>query len=341
MRHLLHPFPQGTGALKSSKCWPGLHKAQYFRLHAQQPKALHEQQSSSPPHAHQPSSEDALIDSLLEPPSIDYLKQRNKSKLQPPAIKPLPPLDNCKHFVNLTNGLEALPLLHELGLHYNYVRIQSTACEQQKWESLIVDLDTNMLMSLALGQCCLVWDYGSRHHKTGNPRALWLGLEFIRYALTKLWFGKEAAARCGALPRGYNAALQFDEYLRYFSKPTLRRMRYFSKWVHPHTTELRLHGVYSLTTHDDDSEFYHSVLYNHEGPNTPNTSIQRPPSSSLAAGPLNGPESLEIQEPIAGKPKDVHGTDALLASKGLSVHYRGLTFHEFVQQQRDLGLSNE
>mmetsp|Transcript_1782 Transcript_1782/g.4509 ORF Transcript_1782/g.4509 Transcript_1782/m.4509 type:complete len:334 (-) Transcript_1782:585-1586(-) len=333
MAHLsLSPLPSGTaGALKSSKCWPGLHRVQRTHVHAQQP---------SSPQRQQPTT-DAIIDALLEPPSIEYYKQRNKSKLQPPAIQPLPPLANCKHFVNLTNGLEALPLLHELGLHYNYIRIQSTACEQQKWESLIVDLDANLLMSLALGQCCLVWDYGSRHLATGNPRALWLGLEFIRYACTKMWLGREAAARCGALPRGYNATGQFDEYLRRFSRPTLRRMRYFSKWVHPQTTELRLHGVYSLTAHDDDSEFYHSILFNHEGPNTPNTSVQRPLSFDWDASPVDRPESLQSQVPIAGKPKDVHGTEALLGKHGLSVHYRGLSFAEFVQQQQDLGLTGE
>eukprot|EP00967_Tisochrysis_lutea_P023931 scaffold27462_cov20-Tisochrysis_lutea.AAC.1 len=181
---------------------------------------------------------------------------------------------------------------HKATVLTNGVLLFLAACEQQKWESLIVDLDANLLMSLALGQCnrffilkpvlacahllvfaakkasevkargplffgskgnckglatcstytrkgkshiavpayegryaeakkvpfpgkglqrccivlksardCLVWDYGSRHLATGNPRALWLGLEFIRYACTKMWLGREAAARCGALPR--------------------------------------------------------------------------------------------------------------------------------------------
>ena len=30
----------------------------------------------------------------------------------------LPPLARCRHFVNLTNGLEALPVLQQLGLNY-------------------------------------------------------------------------------------------------------------------------------------------------------------------------------------------------------------------------------
>lgn len=52
---------------------------------------------------------------------------------------------------------------------------------------------------------CLVYDCGSRTHSgpgVGNPRALWVGLEFVRYAYTKVWLGPEAAARCGALCRG-------------------------------------------------------------------------------------------------------------------------------------------
>jgi hypothetical protein len=34
---------------------------------------------------------------------------------------------------------------------------------------------------------CVVWDTGCRNRKTGAPRALWYGLEFIRFALNRCW----------------------------------------------------------------------------------------------------------------------------------------------------------
>lgn len=56
---------------------------------------------------------------------------------------------------------------------HTYVRLESTACEQGRLEALLLGLDANLLMSLALGHCCLVWDLGSRNKTFAVPRALW------------------------------------------------------------------------------------------------------------------------------------------------------------------------
>lgn len=85
---------------------------------------------------------------------------------------------------------------------HSFTRIQSTACEQQNFEGVISELDPNLLTSLALGHVCLVYDCGSRITTWGVPRAAWYGVEFVRYCVTRLWLGREAAARCGALVRG-------------------------------------------------------------------------------------------------------------------------------------------
>ena len=53
------------------------------------------------------------------------------------------------------------------------MRLESTACEQGRLEALLLGLDANLLMSLALGHCCLVWDLGSRNKTFAVPRALW------------------------------------------------------------------------------------------------------------------------------------------------------------------------
>ena len=42
-------------------------------------------------------------------------------------------------------------------------RLQSTWCEQQKFEELVLQSDAGLMMALATGQTCLVWDFGSRN----------------------------------------------------------------------------------------------------------------------------------------------------------------------------------
>lgn len=68
----------------------------------------------------------------------------------------LPDLRRCSHFVNLTNGLEALPTLCQLQLPFGFVRIQSTTCEQQRFEKLVNDLDAGLMMALALAAWCTI-----------------------------------------------------------------------------------------------------------------------------------------------------------------------------------------
>jgi hypothetical protein len=64
----------------------------------------------------------------------------------------VPPLTACRHYLNLTNGVEAAPGLQALGLPYSLLRLPSTRCEQQQFEALVNDLDGDLLLRLALGQ---------------------------------------------------------------------------------------------------------------------------------------------------------------------------------------------
>jgi hypothetical protein len=61
---------------------------------------------------------------------------------------------------------------------FQYFRLQSTHCEVRNYEGIIENLDYNLLMSLALGYVCVVYDYGSRGNgmddeREGIPRAFW------------------------------------------------------------------------------------------------------------------------------------------------------------------------
>ena len=63
-----------------------------------------------------------------------------------------------KHFINLTNGIEAIPFLD----NYEFVRIPSTYCEAKAWDKLMLSLDSNFLMNLAVGNTCIIYDYSQK-----------------------------------------------------------------------------------------------------------------------------------------------------------------------------------
>ena len=94
-----------------------------------------------------------------------------------------------KHFLNLSNGAEALASLRAAGLpieQIGFVRIQSTHCEQGEFHAILQNLDHNLLMHLALGFECRIYDFGVRQPPY-VPRAMWWGMEWSRYALSRLW----------------------------------------------------------------------------------------------------------------------------------------------------------
>jgi hypothetical protein len=69
-------------------------------------------------------------------------------------------------------------------------------------------------MSTSSAYRCLVWDFGSRNKKRGVPRAVWYGLEFLRYAASKVWL----KGTHKAFLRGYNVSKDFDHTIRNLSK---------------------------------------------------------------------------------------------------------------------------
>ena len=178
----------------------------------------------------------------------------------------------CRHYVNLKNGIEALPTLRDdLGVRsYEFVRIQSSLLENGDCEKMILELDASLLLNLALGRSCFVWDFGSRDvvKGRGNPRALWYGAEFIRYALRKEWFpeGVGDAARRENVPvvRGKQVEREWATKLTMFGRSAKRKIRYYRQFIPDDVRDVRLIGVYRPTTHDDDAEYYREVLLRHE-----------------------------------------------------------------------------
>jgi len=151
-------------------------------------------------------------------------------------------------YINLTNGIEAAP---KLPLGYHFIRIQSTLCERKCWSKLLLDLDYDFLMNLALGNQCVVFDYSP---KKKISRAIYQGLVFVKYVLERRWFKKTSKAWVKDL----NVTAYFDQEYEKLSKAAKAKIDYFRKFLQ--TDELRVEGICARTEHDNDFSFYYGVL---------------------------------------------------------------------------------
>ena len=135
----------------------------------------------------------------------------------------LPP--KTTHWVNLTNGLQAIRD-HRL-TNWRALRIQSTHCEQKRWEDVLASVPDEMLLRLAMGEECRIYDYGANKPIS---RACWQGMEWVRYVLCRRWLGEKVQPGGRASLMG----LYFEEqYRRALSDRALRRLDYFADMAKP------------------------------------------------------------------------------------------------------------
>ena len=235
----------------------------------------------------------------------------------------------ARHFVNLKNGIEAVPALRDhLGLEFDFLRIQSTMCEAGDMEKVVGELDANFLIAAALGYSCVVYDYGSRDKKRGAPRALWYGLEFVRYALNVEWFGEPDRV---PVLRGKNVGHDFSRKLRGFSKSAKKKLRYYRKFLTDDVKArgaVRLVGMYKRTRHDDDDGFYKELVGETCAPAALKRENERRRESrtdapSAAAGPRR-------RERLSSEGACVRALEAL----GFEAFYGGDVDEEWVAQVR-------
>lgn len=153
------------------------------------------------------------------------------------------------NFVNLTNGLQAI---EDYGLvDYRFLRIQSTACEQKRWNFILKSLSDDFMMNAALGNECIVYDYGARKEV---PRSIWQGLEWIKFVLSDKWHhelyipeGKKH--RSGP---GY-----FKSQILKLDSQSKSRIRYFRKYLNG---PLHIYGVSKPTVHDGNFSYYKKII---------------------------------------------------------------------------------
>lgn len=127
---------------------------------------------------------------------------------------------------------------------------------------------------------CLVYDCGSRNKTSLAPRAVWHGLEFLRYTLNLVW----RRQRLPAYLRGYPAGDLFKQRLEGIRQPTLTKLKYYRRWLPDNAPEVRLFGVYKGTQHDSDTEYYRTMLRRYVAPSRRLATMNPTPEPTAPAG---------------------------------------------------------
>ncbi len=158
-----------------------------------------------------------------------------------------------KIFLNLTNGIEALEK-YDININdVNFIRLQSTHCEQFQFERILMEIDNNFLMWLALGYECEVYDFGA---ESETSKAVYHGLEWLRYVLNLRWFSTEITP----IVRTKNVLASFRKYYANLDKKAKKRIDYFKKFLQ--TDTIKLSAVTDETTNDGKPEYYVQIINN-------------------------------------------------------------------------------
>lgn len=152
------------------------------------------------------------------------------------------------NFINLTNGIEAI---QEYNLkNWRAIRIQSCACEQKLWEDILNSLSDDFLLNVALGNKVIVYDYGANKEIS---RAVWQGLEWIKFVLYQGWIGEVYYPQGRAEPmKDY-----FQQVYYGLGKRVRKRLGYFKKFFNG---KIDIQSVTSSTIKDGNYELYVDML---------------------------------------------------------------------------------
>lgn len=152
------------------------------------------------------------------------------------------------NFINLTNGIQAIKDYNLFD--YRFIRIQSTACEQKRWEEILLTISDDFLMSVALGKNCIVYDYGANKK---IPRAIWQGLEWIKYALSIRWKGVEYRP----IGRASSCGPYFLKQYENLDKRTRSRLDYFKPFFNG---ILDITSITQATDKDGNKKWFSEII---------------------------------------------------------------------------------
>lgn len=155
-------------------------------------------------------------------------------------------------YVNLTNGLKAIDVY---GLsEYRFIRIQSTWCEQKKWEDILFTISDDFLMHLAQGGYHItIYDASGSNRPDNLSRAQWQGIEWIVYATDFRW--RLIKRKC---KKGMHKA--FGKAYDKLSRRCRRRLDYFMKYLTPLPNIVQCIGVY---INEGDRDIVNRYTANH------------------------------------------------------------------------------
>lgn len=169
------------------------------------------------------------------------------------------------HFINLTNGLEAIDDILITNESWSFCRIRSTTIEKHNWWSLFnIDIDNNLLMRLALGYECIIHDRG-----TNRPlsKTIFYAIPLITYVLEKTWFeinpeNVYALGKNGG--KGLNLikefSLLYDEIIQGKNEKsaiTRKRLNYYKQYTK--NNKVNLIGYSKSTKNDGNYEYMKTI----------------------------------------------------------------------------------
>jgi hypothetical protein len=115
-------------------------------------------------------------------------------------------------------------------------------------------------MNLALGHKCVVYDFGARKP---IPRAVYQGLEFVKYVLNHRWLNKEYITNVNKSKtndRKNNCNRYFSKCYENLEDRTKKKLDYFIPFLN--TDNINLESITYSTENDGDKEFYKDILMN-------------------------------------------------------------------------------
>jgi hypothetical protein len=160
------------------------------------------------------------------------------------------------HFINLTTGIEIYPKLLEQGIEPQFIRIQSSHGENKDFIGVLESLDNNLLMNIALGNKCIIYDAGSRK-SNGCSRVIWQLIPFIEYTLNRIWYNNEYVK---AFNGNMDVTTFYKTKFNEIPKKLRRKISYYKKFLM--TDKPIIETYYWLSTTDGNMDIDYRIFIN-------------------------------------------------------------------------------
>lgn len=111
---------------------------------------------------------------------------------------------------------------------------------------------------------CYMYDFGSRSPRRGVPRSIFLGIEFVKWSLSYLWFGHDSELVPTRVDvRGKNLVKFWNEEVMRskVEKTTKARLRYYKPFAaEAGVDRIKLYGVYGRASKIDGRRSEHVAI---------------------------------------------------------------------------------